>query len=796
LPAAQPYRYRIPTAMADRVVPGMRVVVPVRARELVGLVSDVSGEAGVDALKPVLLVPDDAPLLSDHLLSLGAWVSRYYAAPPGLTFRAIVPPALWGASRLVARLHSAEGAGGGLSAEVVAALQRAGGKAAAQTLSRKLRRPVWEVLQRLARAGVLSLETEPPDLGPRAGRVKFVVLAASLPSLMERERAFGRATRQRALYESVDALGGEADTRHVTGALGFGAAVIKGLVDRGFARIEERESLRDPFRDVSAPPPGEPTPRQREAMAALESVPGGGAALLFGVTGSGKTLVYLEQIRTELAQGKGAIVLVPEISLTPQTVARVRGAFGNDVAVLHSQLSDAERADAWRAVATGQRRVVVGARSAVFAPVPRLGLIVVDEEHDASYKQGEMPRYHARDVALARARREGARVVLGSATPSLETWARRDRLRLVTLPERIAARPLPQVKMIDLRHEPRVTRAGAVPWSEALDRAVEARLTAAEQVILLLNRRGFAHYLQCPACGFVRHCPSCSIALTVHVTPPSLRCHYCGHDEPVPVGCEQCGQATQKTRGVGTQLLERWLASRYPAARLARMDADTTSGKWSHHRTLDAVGRREIDILFGTQMIAKGLDFPGVTLVGVVDADGGLHLPDFRAAERTFQLVAQVAGRAGRGADPGEVLVQTRSPLHAALVSAATHDFEGFAEHELNARRAPAYPPHVGLVNVIVSGENQAAVTDAALATAQWLRQLVAARGEGLVEVVGPSPAPLERVQRRWRWHLLLRSTDSRQLGRIIRYASQRAPYAKRGGEIRTVFDRDPVSLL
>jgi primosomal protein N' (replication factor Y) len=570
--------------------------------------------------------------------------------------------------------------------------------------------------------------------------------------------------------------------------------VLKSLVERGLAQVEARERLRDPFADITpqAPPPA--SDPQRDAIAALGTMPPGGTALLFGVTGSGKTLAYLEAVREAAAGGRGAIVLVPEIALTAQTIARVRGALGAEVAVLHSALSDGERADAWRAVASGSRRVVVGARSAVFAPFRDLGAIVIDEEHDPSYKNGEAPRYHARHVALARARLQGARVILASATPALETWAGRERLAVVRLPNRVEGRPLPPVRLVDLTTAERVRDAGPVPWSRALDGAVEARLAAGEQILLLLNRRGLAHYLQCSGCGFVWECPHCSIALTVHGGPPRLRCHYCGHDAAVPGACDRCGRAAQRTRGVGTQELERWLAARFPAARLARMDADTTGTKWSHRRILDGVGRGEIDVLFGTQMIAKGLDFPNVTLVGVVDADTGLHLPDFRAAERTFQLIAQVAGRAGRGPRGGEVLVQTRRVAHYALQAAAQHDFEGFAARELEVRRTPAYPPWVGLVNVLVSGTIADQVADGAVAVAEWLRGAIAARAPA-VELIGPAPAPLARIKGRWRWHLVLRSRDRRLLGRLARYAARRAPHAGRGS-IRLVVDRDPVSLL
>ncbi|HET7040293.1 MAG TPA: primosomal protein N' [Gemmatimonadales bacterium] len=793
LPAPQPYSYSLPPVLADRVVPGARVVVPVRGRTMVGVVVSTADEAAAD-LKPVLLAPDPAPLVPEPLLALAGWVARYYATPLGLALRAMLPGPLWGESRMVATMCDAGQASGGAGREVIEALEKAGGRATASRLGRVLGRPVWDALQRLARAGAVTLETEAPELGPAAGAERVMVLTRALPSLLARTAEFGRAERQRAAYEALDDLGGDVAWRHLVRGLGFSPAVLRALVERGLARVEEREQLRDPFAGItprSAPPP---SAAQREAIAALEGVPAGGAALLFGVTGSGKTLAYLEAVRAASAAGRGAIVLVPEIGLTPQTIARVRGVLGPDVAVLHSALSDAERADAWRAVAAGGRRVVVGARSAVFAPFRDLGAIVVDEEHDGSYKNGEAPRYHARQVALARARLQGARVILASATPALETWCGRDRLTLVRLPRRVEDRPLPPVRLLDLSTVERVPEAGAVPWSRILDAAVEARLAAGEQVLLLLNRRGLAHFLQCTGCGYVWDCPHCSIALTVHHAPARLRCHYCGYDAAVPAACGQCGGAAQRTRGVGTQELERWLGTRYPAARIARMDADTTGTKWSHRQILDAVEQGAVDVLFGTQMIAKGLDFPNVTLVGVVDADTGLHLPDFRAAERTFQLIAQVAGRAGRGPRGGDVLVQTRSAAHYALQTAAAHDYEAFAGRELAARQRPAYPPVVGLVNVLVSGPADDVVAGAAVDAADWVRAAIAARAPG-VELVGPAPAPLARLKGRWRWHFLLRSADRALLGRLTRYVARRAPQSRSRG-IRLIVDRDPVSLL
>jgi primosomal protein N' (replication factor Y) len=527
-------------------------------------------------------------------------------------------------------------------------------------------------------------------------------------------------------------------------------------------------------------------------VSVIEALEPGRGALLFGVTGSGKTLVYLQAVRRVLSQGGGAIVLVPEIGLTPQTVSRFRGAFGNEIAVLHSALSDGERADAWRLLRRGERRVAVGARSAIFAPVARLGLIVIDEEHEASYKNGETPRYHTRDVAAVRARLEGARLVLGSATPSLETLAATEqKLRLIRLPERIGARPLPPVELIDLRSAPKVPDTGPLAWSTALDEAIVATLARREQALLLLNRRGYAAFLQCPDCGEVWQCPRCTISLTVHQAPAALRCHYCMHEEPLPFSCRVCANPVQQMRGVGTQQLERLLIERYPEARVARMDLDTTSTKWSHQRILAGVEQGAIDILIGTQMIAKGLDFPNVTLVGVVDADTGLYLPDFRSAERTFQLLAQVAGRAGRGPKGGRVVVQTRHPLHHALAHAAHHDTEGFLRAERELRGVPPYPPAVSLVNLICSGPAEREVGRRAAALADWCAALIA-RYQLPVTVLGPAPCPLARIKERWRWHVLLKG-PSDTLGRIVRYAARRL---KRDGKVRLVIDRDPVALL
>jgi len=734
VPVSRSYIYDVPEALAARVVPGARVVVPLRRRSVVGIVTAAVSHlpsAGMD-IKPIAAAPDDEPAISLPLLELGRWMSDYYGAPLGLALRAILPGPLWSVAR---------------------------------------------------------------PAGPAPAEERLLVLTGNgMESLLERERRFKRAPKRRAVYETVEALGGSAPVSHLVKQLKLSTTALAGLVQQGLARIERVPEMRDPFADLSSPPPPNLTDAQRAVVRGIAETPVEKSVLIHGVTSSGKTLVYLEVLRAVVQTGHGAILLVPEIALTPQTVARVRGVFGDSVAVLHSGLSDGERADAWRALRRGERMVAVGPRSAVFAPVQRLGAIVVDEEHEPSYKQGSAPRYHARDAAAMRAQLEGARLILGSATPSLETL-NDERIVRLELPDRVGARPLPPVEVVDLRTAPRIAPSeappGVIPWSESLDTAISGALERGEQIILLLNRRGFATFVQCPACGNVPGCPQCAIALTVHHTPLTMRCHYCGHEESIPEICAICGQATQRLRGLGTQQLEHFVGLRYPRARIARMDLDTTTSKWAHHHILERVARGDVDILLGTQMIAKGLDFPNVTVVGVVDADTGLHFPDFRAGERTFQLVAQVAGRAGRGPRGGRVFVQTRAPDHHAIRAAAAHSVSQFAAAELPLRSPPhpPYPPRTGLVRFVIAASDHARTADLAERVATWLRRASSERLDGALTVLGPAPCPLMRLKGKWRWHVLTKSAEPRVLGRVVR--------AWRAKTHRAVtVDRDPVSLL
>ncbi len=745
LPLFQPYTYLVPAGMAWPVPPGSRVLVPVRQRREVGIVLGAAPPPPGVVLRPLLAVLDATPALSAPLLATAQWMSEWYAAPPGVALRAMLP----------------------------AALAVPGGRVSA----------------------------------PAAARV--VRLVRELPSLLERERLFARAPQQRAVVERLEAAGGALPLAALR-PLGSGAlAAVRALVRKGVAAVEAEGLVRDPFAArPGVAPPAHPTPAQRDAIDAIVAGAPGSTFLLHGVTGSGKTLVYIEVLREVLRRGdRTAIVLVPEIALTAQTVDRFRGAFGDAVAVLHSGLSDGERLDAWRALRSGGRRIAVGARSALFAPLERVGVVIVDEEHEGSYKQGEAPRYHAREVAMVRARHEGAVVVLGSATPSLESWERVERGRAVrlVLPARAAGARLPRVAVVDLRAVRQAALAARAPHapydpalgvlSPALHAAIGDRLARGEQALLLLNRRGYAASLQCHACGDVAGCPHCSIALTYHRVPEGLVCHYCQHQQVVPSRCPRCGEATLRRQGLGTQQVERLVIERFPGARVARMDVDTTSGKWAHARILDRVAAGEVDILLGTQMIAKGLDFPNVTLVGVVDADTGINLPDFRAAERTFQLLSQVAGRAGRGAKGGEVIIQTRLPACHAVRHALQHDYLGFVREELAARRSPAYPPYLALANVVVSGTAEEPTSSAAAGAADWLRGELAARGVRDVTVVGAAPCPVERIKDRWRWHFLVKSARQGVLSRVARLLAEGCPVPGDAG-LRLVVDRDPVSLL
>ena len=743
VPLRQAFNYRLAGPVPQ---PGTRVRVPFRNRTVVGWVLGPGSE--VPGLRDVVSVLEREPSVGTELWQLAQWIAKYYVVPLGVVLRTMLP----------ARM------------------------------------------------------TNPATTEPAPARRAVVRVVQPIETLGELDRIFGRAKRQREAYEQLMGAGGSQALAALLEG-GFSRGVIGGLERKRLVQVAREVMVRDPFGDeaVGVEPAHVPTPAQRKVLARLDAArsDGGGTFLLHGVTGSGKTLVYIELIRRVLGRGAGAVVLVPEIALTPQTVGRFRQAFGDRVAMLHSGLSDGERQDAWRQLRSGARRIAVGARSAVFAPVSALGAIVVDEEHDGSYKQSESPRYSARDVAVVRARRAGAVCVLGSATPSLESWmnARSGKYALLELPERVGGGVLPDVRVVDLRLRPKEgPTAGPGPAPPAdedagpppppprivsplLADAVRQRLSRREQTILLLNRRGYATFALCESCGAVGECVDCSVSLTLHRGRRRMICHHCGHTESPPTRCPGCGSPEMTFGGLGTEQVERVLVESFPGARVARMDMDTTRGKWSHRDILERVRKGEVDILLGTQMIAKGLDFPRVTLVGVINADTGLHLPDFRSCERTFQLLSQVAGRAGRGSLPGEVVIQTYVPDHYVVRAAVAHDYRGFVERELGVRTDPPYPPHLRMARILLSSPVQADALAAAESLGRWLR---AGRHSG-VEVLGPAPAPIERLHGRFRWHILIRGGTA-GVGRVLRSVSE--SFGARGADVRVSLDRDPLYLM
>ncbi|WP_429884362.1 primosomal protein N' [Geoalkalibacter halelectricus] len=640
--------------------------------------------------------------------------------------------------------------------------------------------PLGEVLRTALPAGLSSITTRVAILTERLYR--------PTPSSV-----VPPGTRQREVLAWLRERG-EASLAEIAAQFPAPHAVLKRLVELEMLSVREAERRRDPF--FAAPPPADarPTPsadQQRALELVLESLAARRFApmLLHGVTGSGKTEVYLQAISATLGQGRQALVLVPEIALTPQLVARFRARFRDAdqrVAVLHSGLSDGERYDAWRAIARGEISIVIGARSAIFAPLPDLGIIVVDEEHEAGYKQGEGWRYHARDLALLRAQRCAAVVILGSATPAMTSFhrARTGATAYLSLSERILGRPLPEVSLVDLSGR-RLSGALAPELVEALAENLARR----EQSLLLLNRRGFAPFLLCRECGATFRCPNCEITLTYYQSHRHLRCHYCDYVQRPPQQCPDCGGTSLDPEGAGTERLEEELAAAFPGARIARMDRDTTRRKGAHQGLIEGMELGAIDILIGTQMVAKGHDFPGVTLVGVVGADASLNFPDFRSAERTFALLTQVAGRAGRGERPGRVLIQTYAPAHHALTCAARHDYLAFYEQEIAFRRDLGYPPFGHLINLVLSGNQPAQVESRGAELAAELDQVSAG-----VEVLGPAPCALARLRGRTRFQILLKAAARPPLHRLL--AAVDAWRRKLPRTLNLAIDVDPLDML
>jgi primosomal protein N' (replication factor Y) len=739
VPLAHAFTYAVPEALA--IVPGARVVAPFGGRRLVGVALGVREGEPPPKVKSVESVLSHGSL-PEELLGFVRDVAAYYMAPIGEALKMALPP---------------------LDKET----------------SRALAEP--------------SLFDEARGVGARRVRVIRPTSAAH----PEESKLKGQP---KAILAHVRATG-EAPLARLAETWKNARPAVKRLAELGLVAVEERDAPDDPFfaETQARDRPPELTPHQAAAARAIEEALGSGARtfLLHGVTGSGKTEVYLRAIAAARAAKKGAIVLVPEIALTPQLVARYRARFGDDVAVLHSALTPKERHVMWRRLRDGELDVAIGARSALFAPVARLGLIVVDEEHDGSFKQEENVRYHARDMAILRAHRAGGVCVLGSATPSLESehLARTSKAVKLRLPDRARAQAMPKVEIVDLR------RIGAGPTGDKrislpLHRALEETLAEKGQSILFLNRRGFSPSVRCEACGEMVSCPQCAVSLTFHKRAGAiLRCHYCDHEEPMRARCKKCSAPALALEGLGTEKLEETLAAAFPEAKVARLDRDVASGK-NVEKILARMRAREIDVLVGTQMVTKGHDLPHVTLVGVINADAALSIPDFRASERAFQLLVQVAGRAGRGDAPGRVLVQTFQPDHHAIQLAVRHDVDGFLDREMLDRKELVYPPfsRVALVRVDAHDEEEARSACLALAKVARAAERAEPQGKAKVDILGPSPAPLARLRNRWRFRVMLRSPDRGRLRRVLAQVDRARADLPRA--VRASVDVDPMQLL
>jgi primosomal protein N' (replication factor Y) (superfamily II helicase) len=782
VPLDMVFTYRVPAEAAP--VVGGRVLVPFRQQRLTGIVVELHDRKPSVVIKNILNVLDVTAALDDQLLRLGRWISDYYLAPIGEVFRTMLPlnaefkRAV--AYRITAEgqlaLHLAGTAGSSLRSrrtleeqaaefrvlDYLAAQEPAPGESAQirEESVRSATRVSRLILSGMVRKKWLARE-DVSAVRDATRTIKIALLRSAEGKLND---------NQRQLVESLAAAGGRLPVETLQ-SLEVPRTTLATLVKRGLVELIEEPATFTVSRSKPRPSRLEfdfNTAQQTALNRLRETVETRkfSGMLLHGVTGSGKTAVYLAGMRAVLDAGRSAILLVPEIGLTPAVAADLHQIFGDEVAILHSALSDKERAQQWHRIKSGGARMVVGTRSAVFAPVNDLALIIVDEEHDSSYKQEETPRYHARDVAVVRARMANAVVVLGSATPSLESYfnAKKNKYALVELPDRVEKRPLPEVEIIDMRQEFQETGHEQV-ISRKLTAEIKERLERKEQVMVLLNRRGYSPVVLCRTCGKKLECQNCAIALTHHKREHKMICHYCGYTAPVPKACVHCGSEYVYFLGTGSEKLEELLHGMFPQARIARLDRDTVRGHEDFERTLNALNEGELDILVGTQMIAKGHDIHGVTLVGVVGADSALGMPDFRAAERTFQLLTQVAGRAGRGQFPGKVVLQTYFQDHYAVQYAAHHDFAGFYDKELRFRSWMHYPPYSALANVLIRSDKLDDALQWSGSLGKWFEQT---RHEG-VRVLGPATAPIMRLKRDYRYHFVLKSPSREKLNATLR---------------------------
>jgi len=793
VPLDQPFTYSLPETLRHRVRPGCRILVPFGPRKLTGLILRCHDEKPSVAAREALRLLDSEPVLGDELIALGRWIAAYYCAPLGEVLRGMLPLAaeirrgkIWSltdSGRDAARQLLLDSSPDDPVAQVLRLLDRR--PLSAAYLARTL--PLADkAIRSLERKGFIvaeQVQTERDPLRAPSDRLRVELSGKAVEGKLSKS--------ERELHAFLELHPGSHHLKDVEDTVKNASSAARSLARKGVVSLT-REPLTITPGAVRAPhtlnaPQQAAFEEIREAIQQKQFR----VFLLHGVTGSGKTEVYLNAIETVLGEGRSALLMVPEIALTPAMAGQFFSRFGDRVAILHSAFTDVERSEQWRRIRSGAASVVVGTRSGVFAPVANLGLIVVDEEHDGSYKQEETPRYNGRDVAIMRAQGAGACVVLGSATPSLESRynAERRKYTLLELPGRIEQRPMPTVELIDMRQEFLETRKQAT-FSRKLIEALAERLKSGEQTIVLLNRRGFSSFVACRACGERIQCVNCSVTLTYHKRDRRLLCHYCGYAAKVPNVCFKCSSDHIYFLGLGSERVEEELHQQFPTARIARLDRDTVTGKRQYESILHEFREGNFDILVGTQMIAKGHDIPNVTLVGVISADVGLGIPDFRAAERTFQLLTQVAGRAGRGSIPGIVLVQTINPDHYAVRLAAAQDYQAFYTKELAFRRALHYPPFSAMANLLVRSEQK----EMAMRMSSELALRFTPPPEKL-KIMGPAEAPVARLKNEYRYQFLIKAASRKALNELLQSVRSVAQ-AEKWGATALVIDVDPLSLM
>lgn len=795
VPAKQTDRafdYKIPDSLIGVIQPGMRVVVPFGPRNIQGFVLAIKKESDLTQLKEITEPMELSPVLNTELLKLGEWLTERTLCYKISAFQVMLPAALKAKYEKKIRLI-----GTGKLNNLPLQLQSLFEKNDTITWDQGVASGLLSSLQKETAKGTVEVLYEVKERVKKK-KLKYITPVPEKEELFRlKEELPSNASQQKKVLEFFIEHSKSIEQRELLSFLQVSSVVIKGLVNKGILMEHLEEVYRDPYenRDFQQTMPLPLTTEQQNVISPiLTSIEDNlhKVFLLYGVTGSGKTEVYLQSIQRVIEKGKEAIVLVPEISLTPQMVKRFKERFGDEVAVLHSGLSSGEKYDEWRKIQRKEVKVAVGARSAVFAPFENLGIIIIDEEHETSYKQEENPRYHAREVAIKRAAFYKCPVVLGSATPSLESFARAKKgvYELLVLPTRMNNHPLPSVQIVDMREELRDGNRSM--FSRVLLEKLKDRLEKKEQIVLFLNKRGHSSFVMCRDCGYVMTCPHCDISLTYHQVNQKMKCHYCGYESYVPKTCPECNSEHIRYFGTGTQKVEEELGKILPEARVIRMDVDTTSRKGSHEKLLNEFQRGNADILLGTQMIAKGLDFPNITLVGVLSADTMLHLPDFRASEKTFQLLTQVSGRAGRHELEGEVIIQTYSPEHYSVELAGQQNFDLFYEKEMMIRKLHRYPPFYYITLVTVSHHNMMKV----VSITEKITQFVQSRISGDSIVLGPVASPVSRINDRYRFQCLIKYKREPDLGNILKKVLDHYQHEMVANGLQISVDVDPYLLM